>query len=533
MTIPVTLVQHVQYATSGSVDNGNHFKTTIPNPTLFQNCWLFKVAYPSTTKWIRVTDNLGTVWPPQPTISVTDTTNGAVVGIYIMPAMPAGLTTIWTDFGPPPGANGIMNFSPAFMEWAGIDIVNVIDGTPTSTFNQANVIASGSVTTAVANSAVFQIAQATDFGPGNSGFSDNITIFDHQTGTFIQTDPQNTGYFCQYQIQATPGPVNPGANAEFSVTPGAYGFCTITFALKANTSAGTLPSPIGTRVVGAFHMRFTGTGAAGNLSYAAQWPTFGNLLVAGCSDPFASIQIVGITGNVSGAWNVITTSGEDAQMLYKTNATNSTNEVLSITINDKSVHLYVQGIWWDIINGGAFDTSNITVGSTGFGPGNSTPVAPITPGVNTGITVVYWGLQSGPADLIVTPPGAFLGSGLYTGYTDTSTWDNGDTYAYYIFNTNATQNWVLHDTVTTAGFSWTGATFAGTLQPQAPTKFYGNGAMQANVFVEGSLSGSQITKIHANTTAEVNSMAEISGLTRTKVQANGQIQTPQFLEFRY
>lgn len=520
-----TLIQHVVWSSNWQVDFGNDFRLVLPNATLFQNCLIFKFLYPTSVKWIRITDNMGNQWPLTPTMSVDDTTNNVRLAVYIMPAMPAGVQTLFVNFNA-----AIQGFNPAFQEWAGFALSNILDGTPQTTFNQPNPIAAAALTTSVANSAVFQIAQSTDSGTAASGFGNGFHIFNVPTGTFIQTDPQNAGYYCQYQIQATPGSVTPSANVV-PAPGGAYGFAIIAFALKT-ADTGTLPSPVGTRVIGSFHLRIAGSGAPGNQNYAIQWPTFGNLLVGGATDPSSVIRLVGATGNVSGIWANVPDGG-NASLIYKTNAINSTAEVLSVTLNDGAAHNYVQGVWWDFYQGGAFDVANNTGGGVTFGPGNSTPPAPIVPQIAEGVTVVYWGLNTGPPDAIESPANAYMASVFYSGENDLTDMDNGDMNAIYIFNSNTVQNWVLHNTATTTGYGFVAATFGGTLQPQAPFKYFANGAFQANSFVEGGLNTNQIVKMFANTQAQINSMVEVATPVSTKHFANGEVQSTQFLEFMY
>lgn len=475
---------------------------------------------------------MGNIWPYAPTLTITDTSNLVVFGLYIMPAMPAGIKIITVDFDA-----SIQGFNPAFQEWAGIAAGtgsgnSIFDGTPTSNFNIPNPIASGSITTAVANSIVFQFAQSTDFGSDASGFHNGFQIYNANTGTFIQTDPQNAGYFSQQQIQTVAGAVNPSANVV-PAPGGAYGFATHTFALKTDPTIGTL-GPVGTRVIGIHHLRLNGSGAV-TANYAVQWPTYGNLLVGGCSDPASTISITGVVGNVSGTWSVVNVgTNQAASLVYKDHSANSsTGEVLSVQLHDLAAHNYVQGCWYDVANGGNFDNSNFLTGSTTFGPGNSTPNVPITPGVNTGITIVQWGISSGPPDSVVNPANAILDSAFYTGYTDPSSMDNGDFFGHFVFANNAVQNWILHDTVSTTGFGATLATFNGPLPANDPIKFYANGAFQANAIVEGGLSTGQGPKLFANVTAQINNIVEVSSPATNKMYANGQLQTTQIIEFLY
>jgi len=443
-----TLVQHVVWTGNGNSGTGNTFKLQLPNATLANNCLILALEYPDTVTTITITDNAagGTnTWPSTPTVSVDDSGNSMLHAIFVLPNAYAGATQITVVFNA-----AILGFKPCFQEWYNIATSSPLDGSHTA-IPSTTAVASGSFNTTVDGDLILHFGATTDLGnEGQDGQFDGWTKVTKATGgyAFCQVD-LNDGYFCEYLVQGTHGATNPSATLTLSA--GAYSTCSITFALKSATS-GTAPSATAMRIFGMNHNRLQGTGATGNLTYPVQFPTVGNTFVATCSDPPASIALVSVSGATSGAWTTITTSGEEAQACYKTSGTPSTDELLTFTLNDSSAHVYVQGCLYDIVNGAAYDTFTATVDGTGFGPGNSTPAATITPGVSSGMVIACFGIQTGPPDSVVTPSGAVFLSCYYTGEGDASYMDNGDFHGYYVYSSNAAQSWVFHDTVATTGY---------------------------------------------------------------------------------
>jgi hypothetical protein len=444
-----TLVQHVSWVGNGNSETGNAFVLRLPNPTGANNLLLLDLLYPSSVTSVSITDNAtgGTnTWPTTPTVTVTDSGNAMKDGVFILPGAFGGVTAITVTLNA--AKNG---FKPTFQEWYNVATTSPTDGSASALATTSSV-SSGSFNTTTNGDLILHFAGCTDNGSGGlDGSIDGFSKVVKATGYTLSQVDLTDGYFSEYQIQSTAGATNPAAT--ITVTAGSFTFPSMTLALKAAT-AGTAPTAT-PRVFGMLHSRIIGTGATGNVSYPWQFPTHGNTLVSDFSDPEAAIALVSISGATSGSWTTVTTSGQEAQAAYKTSATASTDEMLTVTLNDAIDHVYIQGITYDIVGGGSFDQSVSTVGSTTFGPGNSTPAVSLTPGVTSGIVVAVFGLNTGPPDSVVTPSCATFLSVTYTGETDLSYMDNGDFHAICYYSSNAAQSWVFHNTASTSGFGTT------------------------------------------------------------------------------
>jgi hypothetical protein len=339
-------------------------------------------------------------------------------------------------------------FKPAFQEWNNIATSSPGDGSHSALATTTSV-ASGSFNTTTDGDLIVQIVGCTDAGSnGLDGNFDGFSKVVKATGYTLSQVDLTDGYFSEYQVQTTHGATNP--SATITVTAGSFTFPSITIALKS-ASAGTAPS--GNRVIGVLHSRIIGTGAAGNQNYPWQFPTVGNVFVGTTSDPVDSIQMVGVSGTASGSWTVPSASGFDPSLAYKISGTSSTDEILTVTLNDAIGHDYAQGIFYDAtISNPVFDKVVQSVGSTTFGPGNSTPAVSLTPATSTGLIFAVIGINTGPPDSVVTPSGAIFLSCSYTGISDLSYMDNGDFHAIAVYSSNAAQSWVFHNTKSTTGF---------------------------------------------------------------------------------
>lgn len=437
-----TLIQHVVWVGNGNSETGNAFKFVLPNATLASNCLVLVLQYPSTATLNSITDNKSNTWSTTPAKSVTDAGNSMTEAVFVLAGATAGVTTITVTFSA--AQNGV---EAAFQEWYNIATSSPLDGSAAQ-LATTTAVSSGSFNTTVDGDLILHVVGCTDNGSaGLSGNLNGFTKVAKATGYTLSQVNLSDGYFSEYQVQATHGATNPSATV--TVTAGAFTFPSITIALKS-ASAGTSPSATAVRVFGMLHSRIIGTGAVGNQNYNWQFPTTGNTLVQTISDPVNSIKLVGVSGTSSGTWTAISSTGGDSQACYKTSATASTDEMLTVTINDATNHQYMQGITYDIVNGGAFDTSVHHDDGASFGPGNSS-ASSLTPGVSAGITVAVAGIATGPPDSISTPSGAVFVPVTYTGETDLSFMDNGDFHGIYVYSSNAAQSWVFHNTATSAG----------------------------------------------------------------------------------
>jgi hypothetical protein len=444
------LVQHVVYANNGQIDTETPISCQLPNATLANNCILLKLSYPqgATLSSIVTKNSAGTTldtFSLTPLKTTTDAGNTVTTAIFGFFGCTAGAVTVVIAFTA--AQNGI---SPAIMEWYNIATSSATDGTGAAVSgNQTGAISSGSFTTGTPGDLVLQWIMDNDNSTAwfaGTNQLDNFTAFTKGSGmTFAQADLQN-GYACQYQIQGSAGATNP----SITTTPsGTFSWSSITLALKS-ASAGTAPSSTALRVFGVYHTRpgsYTGTTGTGN--WKVQFPCAGNTFAMLFSDPNGQIKVTAVSGVTSGTWTAFVPSDTGCpSTAYKTSATASTDEILTLTLNDASIHGYIQGCLYDIVNGGAFNQSAFLATGSFSLPGNSNAApANITPLTATGISLSCVGLATGPPDSLVTPSGGqFMSTYGGTGQTDASSFDNGDCHGFLIFSSAASQSWVYHVT---------------------------------------------------------------------------------------
>lgn len=475
-----TLVQHVKWVGNGNSETANNITYKLANATLAGNCLELWMQFPSNVTTVTITDNAtaGTnSWPALASaITVTDAGNSMKCALFILPNAYAGATVITVVLNAAKNA-----VKAAFQEWYNVATSSPTDGSASQLATTTSV-SSGSFNTTVDGDLIQQWVGCTDAGTsGLDGSLDGFSQVVKATGYTLSQVDLTDGFFSEYEIQTTHGATNPAAT--ITVSAGSFTFPSITVALQA-ASSGTAPSGSSTYIFGMLHSRIIGSGGAGNLNYNWQFPTVGNTFVGTASDPVNSIQIVGVSGTSSGTWTVPAASGFDPSMTYKASGTASTDEMLTVTLNDAIGHVYCQGIFYDIMNGGAFDQVVQTVGGTTFGPGNSTPAVSLSPGVSAGVVIGVIGINTGPPDSIVTPTGAVFLSCNYTGMSDLSYMDNGDFHGCYLYSSNAAQSWVFHNTASTTGFGAALISFAGTVtgppyitvQPQNTSVYVGQTA---------------------------------------------------------
>jgi len=464
MAIP-TCVQHVKWGNSN--ESGNTFVLYLvkENATLASNCLLLALYYPSGATLSSIVEtNAGTpnTWSTTPIATATDGGNLVTVSVFAVFGANAGATGFTVTF-----SAAVAGFSASFSEWYNVATSSATDVTPvtqsiTLSSSAVNIINSGEITTVTNGDLILQYGWDSDNGPGGgggSGFNNGLTLLSKQnTGfKFLQCD-LNYGYFVQYWVQPISGGVNPGVATTQKAYPSTWE--SLTIALKS-ASAGTAPSTTAQRIFGMMQtfMNGAGTTSVGNV-VPVQFPTVGNQFVACIDDPFSSISLSGISGAISGPWQVISSSGADAQALYKTSALAGDTEVLSFQINDPSAHGYLFCALYDTVNGGAFDTSQHNDSSTTFGPGNSTPTVSFTPITSSGRVYNVIGIPTGPAAGLTSPAsGSFL-SPTYTGQTDTSGLSNGDMHATYKFTSNSAQTWQFNNSVSTNGYDMLNVSFS-------------------------------------------------------------------------
>jgi hypothetical protein len=433
-------IQKVIWVPQG--ESGNAFVLKLAWPTLSNNCYILKLRYPSGTTFTSIVDSAGNNYPTTPDVSATDTSNNIVHGKFHVFGGTAGAVSITVTC-----SASIATLSGSFQEWNNIATSSAIDGTAITTFN----VGVGSKGTQQINSGaeyvpttsgdlIFQ--ECCDTGGGDfSGQTDGLISVTADPAFQLAQVCLIQGFFCQYLVQGVAAGVNPTALVTDLISNS--GWTSITYGLKT-ASAGTAPSA-GARCVGTYHYRFAGVTGGPALNYPLQVPTLGTTQMIGCSDPLGSTNLLGVSGAVAGPWTMRAAASGDAQFGYRTQSVPSAVEMLTINSSDPASHQYFQGIVWDWVGVGNFDAWAATQGTTSFGPGNTTPAAQITPVASSGVAIAIMGLDTGPPDSVVTPSGAVLLSGTYTGESDTSTMDNGDCFGHYVFSSNATQSWVFHD----------------------------------------------------------------------------------------
>lgn len=446
-------VQHVVWSSTGSGETGgNTFKLPLANATLASNCLILAMQYPSGSTLSSITDNASNTWSTTPVATVTDGGNNMTFAVYAIYGATAGVTLLTITF-----SAAIQGFMPCFQEW-----YNVATSSPTDGNNKqvatTSPITSGSFSTGTAGDLILHFVTCTDNGTNNlSGNFDGLTKYTKNSGyTLLQVDLFN-GYACQYLVQASAGATNPSLTP--TLTAGAYSFPSITIALKS-ASAGTAPSASAMRIFGLYWCLMQGTGATGNVAYNVQFPRVGNLALETIDDQFGNINLVSISGSISGSWTVTSASSGDAQCGYKANATAGDTELLTYTINDVLDHKSIFGLFYDVVNGGAYDTYTKLQSNTSFGPGSTLPVSPITPGVSNGMVFAVMGVGLGPCNGVNNPSGAIYLVPVYTGQTDGSQMTNGDAWGYIAYTSNATQNWQFNDSVSSNDYDALQISFA-------------------------------------------------------------------------
>ena len=289
-------------------------------------------------------------------------------------------------------------------------------------------------------------------------------------------------------MQDIAGSVNPGATVTTKTNGG---YSSLTLALKA-ASAGTAPTPA-LRIVGVYHTRYVINGVTGTATYPLQFPTMGNLQCIALSDPKSTVGVSAMSGAFSGTWTTYTPDAGCPTMAYVTNSTPSGDEMLAYTVNNPTSSSYNQGILYDVIHAGQFDTSAFLPSGAAFGPGNSGNAPSITPGVSAGIVIDVTELDIGPPDSLVSPAGLFMSTN-YTNETDTSFMDNGDCHGVYVYSSNATQNWSYHDTAATAGYNAVAISFtAAPIITAQPTNQYASPGGSVSFSVTATASGGSVT----------------------------------------
>ena len=470
-------VQHASWANSNESGNGFLLELVKENATLANNCLLLALYYPSTATLSSITEtNAGTpnTWSVTPIGTATDSGNGVTVSLFTVFGANAGATAFTINF-----SAAVAGFSAKFWEIRNIATSSALDVTAVAqsiTLSSAavNVVNSGEITTATDGDLIFQIGWNSDNGPGSgggSGHNNGLVLLTKQNPgfQFVDTD-LNYGFFSQFWIQSKASGVNPGVATTQSAYPSTWE--SITIALKTG-AFGTAPSATDQRIFGMMQTIINGNGTTNGNYVPVQCPTVGNQLVVCCDDPFSSIALAGVSGNISGPWNAISSSGADAQALYKTSALAGDTELLWFQVNDTAGHGYAFIVIYDTVNGGAFDTSQHNDSSTTFGPGNSTPTVSFTPITGAGRVYNVVGIPTGPAAGLTSPAaGSFL-SPTYTGQTDTSGLTNGDMHSTYKFTSNAAQTWQFNNSVSTNGYDMLNVSFSlGPIITTPPTNQY-------------------------------------------------------------
>lgn len=456
MAVPA-LVQHVLW--SCTAETNNAIQLIIDEPTLSGNMLRLRLVYGSSATISSIVDNVGNTWPTTPDVSVTDTDNVVTVGYFHVFGATAGVTKITVTFSASQG-----NFTASFQEWYNIATSSAIDGTAASNFNLGvssegglQQVAPGSYVPSTSGDLIF--CDATDtgssggYGGGSMAGDGYCQMFPDPAFTMAQVDLL-MAHFSSYQIQPAAMTVTPVPSVLSQFLNG--GWSAICYGVKT-ASAGTAPTAL-PRIIGTYHYRL-GVPAGADSVCPLQFPTYGTTLVVTASDPWDSTNMTSLAGAVMGTGTVTSSADGDAQVSYKTQVVASQNETLYLGVDDVASHQYYQGIIYDCIGLGNYDTIEALQDTTGFGPGDSAPAVDITPGVSAGMAFCTMGLGTGPPNAIVTPSGGIMLSTVYTGETDASNMDNGDFYAFYQFTSNAQQAWVCYDTEASSDYDCKVITF--------------------------------------------------------------------------
>jgi len=430
--LPV-LIQHVSSSANpaGAGISGNNFSILLPNAVQAGDALLLGITYPHGTT-ITITDTLGNKWPAATAMADAGTNNYASA-VYVLPNAMGGNDTI--------NVAGNAAFQP--FQYTLSEFNNVATTSPVAGIHVGAAL-SPNASTAVIDPGAFTPANnnanggnviwnytalaTTSNGSANvrtwtSG--ENLTLLD---ADIAWTSNASFAHASQWVLQSTAAAIDPTITSSGDT---ADLFNSVTVALKAASSGGTLPTGIYVRkIIHQTNETFTDN------SWVLQEPATGNIrVIEGPLTPSNGAPVSSITDSDG---NTYTKANANQMIWYATGTSPDPN--MKLTINFSSTPSGTSIRFFDIANGTAFDTS--ADGNTACSGVTSVINQPaITPTHAPGLVIAGMSIGQGPGKAVTSPAGAIWDLVTYTGETDLDTMENADAVGH-IYNSGKTaQNW--------------------------------------------------------------------------------------------
>jgi hypothetical protein len=232
----------------------------------------------------------------------------------------------------------------------------------------------------------------------------------------------------QWVLQTTAAAIDPTITSSGDT---ADVFNSVTVALKAASSGGTLPTGIYIRkIIHQTNETFTDN------SWVLQEPTTGNIrVIEGGLTPSNGAPVSSVTDSDGNTY----IKANANQMIWYATGT-SPNPNMKLTINFSSTPPGTSIRFFDIANGTAYDTSaDGNTDCSGVTSVTNQPV--ITPTHAPGLVITGMSIGQGPGKAVTSPAGAIWDFVIYTGETDLDTMENADALGHAYNSDTTTQDW--------------------------------------------------------------------------------------------
>ena len=452
-----SLVQHLS-SNSNEVNSGtrdgssstgrNHFRFTLPNPTLPGNTLILGVTLqPDPGAAISVTgitDSSGDAWSTTPRVTAGNGTSTPVQAVFVLANATAATHTVTVHTSVSPAV-----FQYTVSEFAGTDGTSA--GTSSNVRNGGGSINAGTFTPANNDAgggnliwALFsQTGDAFQVPPDDWVPGGGFTLLDADIASSRTTSMD--AHASMYLVQTASASVTP---AMTLTAGGPQNYMGVAVALRA-AATGTTPPAAGIHVNRILHT----TNATPPATWKFKVPGSGNLIVMAPNEPNV-VTISSITDNKGNLWSSYAPAGDTPQFWYAANAI--TGPDLMVTVNRAGSQVNTTVLWYDISGAAAAAPVDGRQFVSGQGvdctvPANTCPTTTIsdfpalTP-VSPGLTIASCSFGTGPSDGFAAgaPAGAVWDYVWYTGITDASRMDNADCRAHYYNNDLSIQHWNYH-----------------------------------------------------------------------------------------
>jgi len=371
----------VQVKTDANLTNGTsmtHNNAFLPDVTPANNLLVAACTWGSGSGTITVTDDKSNTWTNGP---VRNGSSGQSLQLAFAPGVASGTQKINVTFPAATGFNGCQ-----FYEFFNVATSAPGDG---SCNNEVSVaaVACGNITTTQANDLIIQASvcnscsTSTQLGSWTAGASFNLLATD-SAGEFMGS---------QYRVVASASTVNP----TMTLSPTPTFAITVAQAFKNATAGSDLPAGIRVRSLQISNVPGGADTTFDSTSYTLQFPTRGNLVVAG----YGGVPGVGCSTISSSPANTWTLDGNpsfsSAQvcMWHAQNATTSTNMTITFGLGTAPSGSTNVTLWaWDVsgaATSGVLDVSNTATGTAAFSAGTVTNAPSLT---TTGANELVLGL---------------------------------------------------------------------------------------------------------------------------------------------